>query len=131
MNTSMNKHVAVLMGGWSAEREVSLDSGKACAEALRDCGHSVTEIDMSRDLRHLLDAIDPKPDVVFNALHGRYGEDGTVQAILDILQIPYTHSGLLASAMVAIFSAIAALSPGSAASVALRKIQSSGASVWR
>lgn len=95
----MSKHVAVLMGGWSAERDVSLDSGKACAAALRECGHEVTEIMPTRDLRQLLDALEPHPDVVFNALHGRYGEDGTVQAVLDILQIPYTHSGLLASAM--------------------------------
>ncbi|HAT35898.1 MAG TPA: D-alanine--D-alanine ligase [Rhodospirillaceae bacterium] len=99
MNEAKAMHVAVLMGGWSAEREVSLDSGKACAAALRECGHKVTEIDMGRDLHRLLDALEPKPDAVFNALHGRYGEDGTVQAILDILQIPYTHSGLLASAV--------------------------------
>ena len=95
----MSKHVAVLMGGWSAERNVSLDSGKACATALRECGHEVTEIDVTRDLQQLLIILEPRPDVVFNALHGRYGEDGTVQAVLDILQIPYTHSGLLPSAI--------------------------------
>ena len=95
----MSKHVAVLMGGWSVERDVSMDSGKACATALRKCGHQVTEISLNRDLKQLLEALNPRPDVVFNALHGRYGEDGTMQAILDILKIPYTHSGLLASAI--------------------------------
>jgi D-alanine-D-alanine ligase len=95
----MSKRVAVLMGGWSAERDVSLDSGKACAAALRECGHEVTEINLTRDLQQLLKVLEPRPDVVFNALHGRYGEDGTVQAVLNILQIPYTHSGLLASAI--------------------------------
>ena len=95
----MSKRVAVLMGGWSAERDVSLDSGKACATALRECGHEVTEINLTRDLQQLLKVLEPRPDVVFNALHGRYGEDGTVQAVLNILQIPYTHSGLLASAI--------------------------------
>jgi len=95
----MSKHVAVLMGGWSAEREVSLVSGRACADALRSGGYSVTEIDMTRDLRVLLDSLDPLPDAVFNALHGRFGEDGTIQAVLNTLGIPYTHSGLLASAL--------------------------------
>lgn len=91
------KHVAVLMGGWSAEREVSLSSGKACAKALRELGHRVTEIDMQRDIAQVL--IKTKPDVVFNALHGRYGEDGCVQGLLELMQIPYTHSGVLASAV--------------------------------
>lgn len=95
----MNKHVAVLMGGWSAEHDVSMDSGRACATALRKCGYQVTEINLTRDLKQLLEAFKPRPDVVFNALHGRYGEDGTMQAVLDILKIPYTHSGLLASAI--------------------------------
>jgi D-alanine-D-alanine ligase len=95
----MSKRVAVLMGGWSSERAVSLNSGKACAAALRECGHQVTEIDVGPDLRSLIDALEPKPDAVFNALHGRYGEDGTIQAVLNILQIPYTHSGLVASAI--------------------------------
>ena len=95
----MNKHVAVLMGGWSEEHDVSMDSGRACATALRKCGYQVTEINLTRDLKQLLEAFKPRPDVVFNALHGRYGEEGTMQAVLDILKIPYTHSGLLASAI--------------------------------
>ena len=94
----MSRRVAVLMGGWSAEREVSLVSGRECAEALQACGFEVTAIDVSRDLRGLLDSLDPRPDVVFNALHGRYGEDGCIQGVLEILGIPYTHSGVLASA---------------------------------
>jgi len=95
----MTKTVAVLMGGWSAEREVSLVSGKAAADALRQQGYNVREIDVSRDLSALLTALTPKPDVVFNALHGRGGEDGFIQGVLEILQIPYTHSGPLASAL--------------------------------
>jgi D-alanine-D-alanine ligase len=90
-------HVAVLMGGWSAEREVSLSSGKACAQALRQAGYKVTSVDVKRDIATVLAEI--KPDVVFNALHGRWGEDGTVQGILETLEIPYTHSGVLASAV--------------------------------
>ena len=93
----MTKHVAVLMGGWSAEREVSLRSGAACASALRDEGFRVTEIDVTRDIAQTLAAL--KPDVAFNALHGKVGEDGTIQGILEVLQIPYTHSGVLASAL--------------------------------
>ena len=95
----MSKHVAVLMGGWSAEREVSLVSGKACAKVLRERGYRVTEIDVDRDLAATLTALEPRPDVAFNALHGRYGEDGCVQGVLNILGLPYTHSGLLASAL--------------------------------
>lgn len=95
----MTKHVAVLMGGWSAEREVSLVSGAACAKALQDAGMDVTSIDVQRDMGGLLTRLYPKPDAVFNALHGRYGEDGCVQGLLDILSIPYTHSGLMASAL--------------------------------
>lgn len=91
--------VAVLKGGWSAEREVSLVSGEACAAALRNCGYDVTVIDVTRDLPALIAALTPPPDVVFNGLHGRGGEDGTVQAVLDMLGIPYTHSGLRASAL--------------------------------
>lgn len=93
----MTKHVAVLMGGWSAEREVSLRSGVACARALRDEGFQVTEIDVTRDIAQTLARL--KPDVAFNALHGKVGEDGTIQGILEVLQIPYTHSGVLASAL--------------------------------
>jgi len=95
----MTRHVAVLMGGWSAEREVSLVSGAACAKALQEAGLDVTPIDVQRDMGALMTRLYPKPDVVFNALHGRYGEDGCVQGLLDILGIPYTHSGLLASAV--------------------------------
>ncbi len=95
----MSAHVAVLMGGLSAEREVSLNSGQACATALREKGYEVTEIDVSRDLGAVVKALTPKPDAVFNALHGRWGEDGCVQGLLELLQIPYTHSGVLASAL--------------------------------
>ncbi len=91
------KHVAVLKGGWSPEREVSLVSGRGCADALRQHGYRVTEIDAGRDLADQL--LKVKPDVVFNALHGRWGEDGCVQGLLEILSIPYTHSGVLASAL--------------------------------
>ncbi|PWG03179.1 D-alanine--D-alanine ligase [Sphingosinicella humi] len=85
-------HVAVLMGGWSAEREVSLSSGKGIAEALESLGHQVTCVDMDRNVAQVLAGI--RPDVVFNALHGTPGEDGTVQGMLDLMQIPYTHSGV-------------------------------------
>jgi len=91
--------VAVLMGGPSAEREVSLVSGKACAEALAGEGFTVSTIDVGRDLSALLRALEPRPDVVFNALHGRFGEDGCIQGVLNLLELPYTHSGLLASAL--------------------------------
>ena len=95
----MIKHVAVLMGGWSAEREVSLVSGAACVKALQSANYDVTPIDVQRDMGALMTRLYPKPDAIFNALHGRYGEDGCVQGLLDILGIPYTHSGLLASAL--------------------------------
>ena len=95
--------VAVLMGGWSPEREVSLVSGKACAEGLREGGHTVIEYDVKRDLRALVDFLRPAagggPEVVFNALHGKYGEDGCIQGVLEIMKMPYTHSGVLASAI--------------------------------
>lgn len=93
----MTKHVAVLMGGWSSERPVSLNSGKACADALEGAGYRVTRIDVDREIAGLL--ADLRPDVCFNALHGPYGEDGTIQGVLEILEIPYTHSGVLASAL--------------------------------
>ncbi|MCH8137400.1 MAG: D-alanine--D-alanine ligase [Proteobacteria bacterium] len=95
----MTKHVAVLYGGWSSEREVSLVSGRNCAKTLEESGYEVTLIDVEHDLTALIAALDPAPDVVFNALHGRHGEDGKIQALLDILEIPYTHSGALASAL--------------------------------
>jgi D-alanine-D-alanine ligase len=93
----MTKHVAVLMGGWTNEREVSLSSGEGCAAALERSGYRVTKIDVDRNLAQRLDEV--KPDVVFNALHGRFGEDGTVQGMLEIMGIPYTHSGVLASSV--------------------------------
>jgi len=91
------KHVAVLMGGWSAEREVSLRSGKACAEALAAHGYRTTRIDVGRDIASVLQTL--KPDVALNMLHGRPGEDGTIQGILETVGVPYSHSGILASAL--------------------------------
>jgi len=96
---AMSKTVALLMGGWSPEREVSLSSGRECAKALADHGYRVKPIDVARDLPGLLRALDPRPDVIFNALHGVGGEDGTLQAVFEMLRIPYTHSGVLASAL--------------------------------
>jgi D-alanine-D-alanine ligase len=93
------KSVAVLMGGWSAEREVSLSTGYECAKALADRGYAVRVIDAGRDLPALLRALEPCPDVIFNALHGIGGEDGTIQGVFEMLRIPYTHSGVLASSM--------------------------------
>jgi D-alanine-D-alanine ligase len=93
----MAKHVAVLMGGWSAERDVSLRSGQACADALARLGYRVTPIDAGRDVAAALTA--SKPDVALNVLHGRPGEDGTLQGVLEVLGIPYSHSGVLASAL--------------------------------
>jgi D-alanine-D-alanine ligase len=91
--------VAVLFGGISAEREVSLSSGRKVVVALREAGYEVTPIEVGPDLRATIAALTPKPDVVFNALHGRFGEDGAIQGVLDWLDIPYTHSGVRASAM--------------------------------
>src|SRR6478672_5177758 len=91
------KHVAVLMGGWSAEREVSLRSGKACADALERTGYRVSRVDVDRDVAATLRAL--KPDAALNVLHGRPGEDGTLQGVLEVLGIPYSHSGVLASAL--------------------------------
>ncbi|MGZ5988350.1 MAG: D-alanine--D-alanine ligase [Rhizomicrobium sp.] len=91
------KRVAVLLGGRSAEREVSLSSGKGCADALRAEGFEVVEIDPGDNLAGQL--LEAKPDAVFNALHGRWGEDGSVQGLLELMRIPYTHSGILASAL--------------------------------
>lgn len=93
----MSKHVAVLMGGWSVEREVSLNSGAGCAAALEQAGFRVTRVDVQRDIAVVLDKL--RPDVAFNGLHGRFGEDGTIQGLLEIMGIPYTHSGVLASAL--------------------------------
>ena len=93
----MSKHVAVLMGGWSAEREVSLVSGAAVSETLKEAGYRVTPVDVGRKIADVLDEL--RPDVAFNALHGPFGEDGAIQGVLEILGIPYTHSGVLASAL--------------------------------
>ena len=93
----MTKHVAVLMGGWSAEREVSLRSGKACADALNRLGYRVSTIDVGRDIATKLTEV--KPDAALNLLHGRPGEDGTLQGVIEVLGIPYSHSGVLASAL--------------------------------
>ena len=97
MSSRANPTVAVLMGGPSAECEVSLVSGRECANALRDAGYNVVEVDAGLDVAARLQDI--KPDVAFNALHGKWGEDGCVQGILEWLGIPYTHSGVLASAL--------------------------------
>ncbi|MEG3149970.1 D-alanine--D-alanine ligase [Sphingomonas sp. ZT3P38] len=91
----MSLHVAVLMGGWSAEREVSLMSGSGVADALESLGHRVTRIDMGRDVAAKL--TEAAPDIVFNALHGTPGEDGSVQGMLDLMGLKYTHSGLVTS----------------------------------
>lgn len=93
--TSAPFHIAVLMGGWSAERSVSLQSGAGVAAALEELGHRVTRIDMARDVAAKL--AEAAPDLVFNALHGTPGEDGSVQGMLDLMGMPYTHSGLATS----------------------------------
>jgi D-alanine-D-alanine ligase len=93
----MTKHVAVLMGGWNNERPVSLRTGAGCAAALRQAGYQVTEVDVGRDVVQVLTAL--KPDVAFNALHGPFGEGGYIQGVLELLEIPYTHSGVLSSAL--------------------------------
>jgi D-alanine-D-alanine ligase len=93
----MARHVAVLMGGWAAERPVSLKSGEGCAAALESVGFRVTKVDVTPGVVADLQAL--KPDVAFNALHGPFGEDGGMQGILEMLRIPYTHSGVLASAL--------------------------------
>lgn len=93
----MSLHVAVLMGGLSAEREISLRSGAACAQALESEGYRVSRVDVGHDVAIRLAEL--KPDVAFNALHGKFGEDGCVQGVLEFLRIPYTHSGVLASSV--------------------------------
>src|SRR5262245_59494436 len=96
----MSKRVTVLMGGFSAEREVSLRSGWAATAALEKAGYAVATIDVRREMKTLVAGIEAtKPAVVFNALHGRYGEDGRIQGMLDIMGLPYTHSGMMASAI--------------------------------
>ena len=91
------KHVAVVMGGWSPERDISLISGDGCAIALEASDYQVSRIDAGRSLAEQLQAV--KPDVIFNALHGVGGEDGVVQGVFELLEIPYTHSGVMASAL--------------------------------
>ena len=91
------KHVAVLMGGWSSERPVSLSTGEECAKALEGEGYRVSRVDVDRNVAQTLSEL--KPDVAFNALHGPFGEDGAIQGILEFLDIPYTHSGIMASAL--------------------------------
>ncbi len=93
----MTLHVAVLMGGLSAEREISLRSGAACAAALESEGYRVSRVDVGHDVAIRLTEL--KPDVAFNALHGKFGEDGCMQGVLELLRIPYTHSGVLASSV--------------------------------
>lgn len=93
----MGKRVALLMGGWSSERSVSLASGRACGDAARALGHEVIDIDVTPDIWQQLR--DARPDVALNALHGPWGEDGRIQSVLELLGIPYTHSGVLASAL--------------------------------
>ena len=97
MTSIVGKHVAVLMGGLSPEREVSLVSGRECADALERLGAKVSRVDAGRDLAQVLAKL--KPDVCFNALHGEWGEDGCVQGVLETLAVRYTHSGVLASAL--------------------------------
>lgn len=97
MSATETKHVAVLMGGFSSERPVSLASGEACAGALEHLGHKVSRIDVTRDVGSQLQSV--KPDIVFNALHGPFGEDGKIQGVLEFLEIPYTHSGVLATSV--------------------------------
>src|SRR3954463_6135927 len=94
------KRVSLLMGGTSKERDVSLASGANCAAALQEAGYPVETVDVQGDIRAVIDRLlAQKPDVVFNALHGRFGEDGNVQGLLNLLKIPYTHSGVMASAL--------------------------------
>jgi D-alanine-D-alanine ligase len=93
------KRVAVLYGGMSSEREVSLSSGRQVTLALREAGYDVVPVEVGSDLQAVLAALEPRPDAVFNALHGRFGEDGAIQGVLDWLGIPYTHSGVRPSAI--------------------------------
>lgn len=94
---SKRKHVAVLMGGWDSERPVSLSSGNSCAKALEEAGYLVTRVDVGRDIAGVMQSL--RPDVAFNALHGPFGEGGKIQGLLELLEIPYTHSGVLASSL--------------------------------
>ena len=95
----MIKTVALLVGGWSAEREVSLNKGKAVEQGLIDAGYDVRVIDLKRDIHDFIAQLTPRPDVVFNNIYGKGGEDGLIQGVLEMMQIPYTHSGVMASAL--------------------------------
>lgn len=95
----MSKTVALLIGGWSPEREVSLNKGKAVEAALRQGGYDVRMIDVERDIDKFIDQLTPRPDVVFNNIYGKGGEDGIIQGVLEMMQIPYTHSSVMASAI--------------------------------
>lgn len=95
----MTKTVALLVGGWSEEREVSLEKGKAVEAALIEAGYTVRTIIVRKNLHALIEALTPLPDVIFNNLHGRGGEDGIIQGVLEMIGVPYTHSGVLASAI--------------------------------
>ncbi len=95
----MRKNIALLVGGWSAEREVSLMKGRAVEAALKEGGYNVKWVEVTRDLNKLLKDLTPRPDAIFNNLHGRGGEDGIIQGLLEILEIPYSHSGVAASAI--------------------------------
>jgi D-alanine-D-alanine ligase len=97
--TAQRKRVVVLLGGISSEREVSLVSGGAAAKALTEKGYDVRTLDVGNDVSAIVAALTPKPDVVFNTLHGRFGEDGCIQGLLELMGIPYTHSGVLASSV--------------------------------
>lgn len=92
-----DKHIAVLMGGFSSERSVSLSSGVACADVLEAQGYRVSRVDVDTHIASVLERL--QPDIAFNALHGPFGEDGRIQGILEYLKIPYTHSGVMASAL--------------------------------
>jgi len=95
----MTKTVALLVGGWSAERDVSLNKGQAVEQGLKDAGYNVHIIDVQRDINHFIDQLTPRPDVVFNNIYGKGGEDGIIQGVLEMMNIPYTHSGVMASAL--------------------------------
>ena len=95
----MNKHIVILKGGKSRERTISLQSAKNISASLKRLGYTVTEIDISCTLKELIKKLESKPRAIFNALHGQYGEDGTIQGLIELLKIPYTHSGVLASAL--------------------------------
>ena len=99
MSMKGKKDIALLVGGWGAERAVSLEKGKQVELALKEAGYNLRVVDVSRDINKLIKALTPRPDVVFNNIYGRIGEDGILQGFLEMLEIPYTHSGVLASAI--------------------------------